>query len=281
MTTIVYYLFAKSIGLYINTLSLFSPKKATQIARSYLTQPRVGKLTPTNLPSILKTATTENFTYDDHSFPVYIWKGNENAILLVHGWESNSSRWENLLPHLQKSGSTIIAIDAPAHGLSSGIEFSIPQYAEFISKTVEKYQPKYLIGHSVGGKTCVYYQSHYSNNCVQKIVVLGAPSDFKVIFENFINLLSLNQLIYKGLEQQYIDYYKQQIEDFSARKFAKKIMIPALIAHDEEDTVVSIEEGKKLAEAWKDSKFISTKGLGHSMHDDQLYKQVTDFLFLN
>jgi hypothetical protein len=36
------------------------------------------------------------------------------------------------IPYLQKSGSTIIAIDAPAHGLSGGKEFNIPIYAEFI-----------------------------------------------------------------------------------------------------------------------------------------------------
>lgn len=280
MRKIVYFLFAKSIGLYINTLSFLYPKKASQLARAYLTQPREGKLTITNLPEILKTASTETFSYDNHYFPVYTWTGNDNIILLVHGWESNASRWENLLPYLQKSGSTIIAIDAPAHGLASGIEFSIPQYAEFIHKTVEKYSPKYLIGHSVGGKTCVYYQAHYKNNCVQKMVVLGAPSDFKVIFENFINLLSLNQFIYKDLEQQYIDYYKEKIEDFSAQKFASKIEIPALIAHDEEDDVVAFNEGKKIAQAWKNSKFISTKGLGHSMHDDKLYQEVYDFLFV-
>jgi hypothetical protein len=31
---------------------------------------------------------------------------------------------EKILPYLKKSGSTIIAIDAPAHGLSSGKEFN-------------------------------------------------------------------------------------------------------------------------------------------------------------
>jgi alpha-beta hydrolase superfamily lysophospholipase len=35
-------------------------------------------------------------------------------------------------PYLKKSGSTIIAIDAPAHGLSGGKEFNIPQYAAYI-----------------------------------------------------------------------------------------------------------------------------------------------------
>jgi hypothetical protein len=33
--------------------------------------------------------------------------------------------------HLKKLGKTIIAIDAPAHGLSSGKEFNVPPYTEF------------------------------------------------------------------------------------------------------------------------------------------------------
>jgi hypothetical protein len=42
-----------------------------------------------------------------------------------------------MLPYLRKSGSTIIAIDAPAHGLSGGTEFNIPQYAAFIDILVQ------------------------------------------------------------------------------------------------------------------------------------------------
>jgi triacylglycerol esterase/lipase EstA (alpha/beta hydrolase family) len=60
----------------------------------------------------------------------------------------------------KKSGSTIIAIDAP-HGLSGGKEFNIPQYAAYII-LAHKFKPSYLIGHSIGGKTCLYYQSFLS-----------------------------------------------------------------------------------------------------------------------
>jgi pimeloyl-ACP methyl ester carboxylesterase len=67
---------------------------------------------------------------------------------------------EKMLPYLRKSG-TIIAIDAPAHGLSGGTEFNIPQYAAFIDILVQKFKPQFLIGHSLGGKTCLYYQSNY------------------------------------------------------------------------------------------------------------------------
>jgi alpha-beta hydrolase superfamily lysophospholipase len=93
-----------------------------------------------------------------------------------------------ILPYLQKSGSTIIAIDAPAHGLSGGKDLTF-QYMQNSFMFSSKIQTKYLIGHSLGAKTCLYYQSVYQNNDLKK-VVLGSPSDFNIILNNYIALLS-------------------------------------------------------------------------------------------
>ena len=279
MKKIVFFIFTKSIGLYINILSFVFPKKASQLAYAFFSEPREGKLSKDKLPEILQEAQSEIFQLQEDSFHTYTWKGNDTVILLVHGWESNASRWEYLLPYLKKSGSTIIAIDGPAHGLSSGKEFNIPQYAEFIHITVEKFKPQYLIGHSIGGKTCLYYQSVYQNDALKKMVILGAPSDFKIILNNYITLLSLNTKISKSLEAHYLNNFKLSLEQFSGKIFASKLNIKGLIAHDIDDSVVLFEEGKKIAGAWKNVVFIETKGLGHSMHDDELYQKVYRFLF--
>ncbi len=279
MKKIIYFILTKSIGLYINLLSFVFPKKASLLAYAYFSEPREGKLSKTVLPKILKEAKSETFQHKEHSFQTYSWQGNDTVILLVHGWESNASRWENLMPYLKKSGSTIIAIDGPAHGLSSGKEFSIPKYAEFIHIAVEKFKPQYLIGHSLGGKTCLYYQSVYQSDALKKIVILGSPSDFKIILNNYITLLSLNSRITKSLEEHYLNNFNLQLEQFSGKLFASKINIKGLIAHDVDDAVVLFEEGKKIAAAWRNAIFIETKGLGHSMHDDELYKEVSRFLF--
>ena len=260
-------------------LSFVFPKKASQLAYGFFSEPREGKLSKDKLPEILQEAQSEMFQLQEDSFHTYTWKGNDTVILLVHGWESNASRWENLLPYLKKSGSTIIAIDGPAHGLSSGTEFNIPQYAEFIHVAVQKFKPQYLIGHSIGGKTCLYYQSVYQNDAVKKMVILGAPSDFKIILNNYITLLSLNNKISKSLEAHYLTNFKLSLEQFSGKIFASKLNIKGLIAHDIDDSVVLFEEAKKIAGAWKNVVFIETKGLGHSMHDDELYKKVSRFLF--
>jgi pimeloyl-ACP methyl ester carboxylesterase len=279
MKKTLYFFFTKSIGLYINVLSFVFPDRATHLAYSLFSEPRDGRLSQSNLPKILLEAETTTVYDKEHHFQTYTWKGNDTVILLVHGWESNASRWENILPYLKRSGSTIIAIDGPAHGLSSGKEFTIPQYASFIDIIVKQHNPKYLVGHSLGAKTCLYYQSQYQNKSIEKMVILGSPSDFKIILNNYINMLSLNYKIAQNLEAFYLSHYKLNLDLFSGKRFASTIETRGFIAHDTDDSVVLFEEGKKIASTWKNAEFITTSGLGHSMHDDDLYKKIARFLF--
>ncbi|MGG7034355.1 MAG: alpha/beta fold hydrolase [Flavobacterium sp.] len=279
MNKLTYFLFTKSLGLFVNFLWLFSPKRAVDMAYFLFSKPREGRFTNENMPSVLKSTLKETLVHKDQKCQTYIWKGNDTVVLLVHGWESNASRWENLLPFLKKSGSTIIALDAPAHGLSDGINFNIPEYAEFIHVLAQKYNPEYLIGHSMGGKACLYYQATYQFQSVKKIVSLGAPCDFKIIVQNYINLLSLNSKVAEGLYTYYLEHFNLKIDEFSSTVYASKIIVKGLIVHDKGDTTVLPEEGKKIAQAWKDSVFIETKGLGHGLHGVELYKEMTEFLF--
>lgn len=277
MSKITQIILAKSIGLYINTLSFVYPKKAFALAYQFFSEPRKGKLNPNKLPKMLLKSERINLSHNEHSFEIYVWKGNDDTILLVHGWESNTTRWKKLLKRVLKTGKTIVAIDAPAHGLSSGKEFNVPTYAEFINQTVQKFNPKIAIGHSLGGNALAYFQAHYSHN-FEKMILIGAPSDFKVILNNYIKLLSLNKRIHKAL----IDYIKKRfsitIDDFSASKFLKTTTIPGIIAHDIDDSIVLFEEGKKIAKSWKTAELIATKGLGHSMHDEYLYQTIVAFI---
>lgn len=279
MSKLTYFIFTKSLGLFVNFISIFSTRKAADIAYYLFSNPREGKFTKEGMPSVLKNTLNETLVHKNQKFQTYIWKGNETVVLLVHGWESNASRWENLLPFLKKSGCTIIALDGPAHGLSDGITFNIPEYAEFIHVLAQKYNPEYLIGHSMGGKACLYYQATYQFQSVKKIVSLGAPCDFKIIVQNYINLLSLNSKVTEGLYAYYLEHFNLKIDDFSGRIFASKITVKGLIVHDKGDVTVLPEEGRKIAQAWKDSVFIETKGLGHGLHGVELYKEMTEFLF--
>ena len=279
MQKILTFLISKSLGLYINLLSFIYPKKASWLAYKFFSHPRDGKLIKEDLPEILREADAEMITYNDFVFQMYTWQGNSTKVLLMHGWESNASRWEEFIGYLKKSGATIIALDAPAHGLSSGSEFSMPRYAEFVNVVVQKVKPDYLVGHSLGGATALYFQSHYQNEYIKKLAVLGAPSDLNILLKNYAGMLSLNSNVFQLREKHFFEHFRIKTHEFSGSIFASKIKIKGLIAHDVNDNVVSFKEGKKIANAWPDAKFITTKGLGHSMHGDALYNTIYSFLF--
>jgi predicted alpha/beta hydrolase family esterase len=269
---------AKSVGMYLNMLSYIYPKKGFPLAYAFFSQPRKGRLKKEALPKMLLNAEHQLHQHNEHQFQTYTWKGNDDVILLVHGWESNSTRWKDLIIQLKKTEKTIIAIDAPAHGLSSGIEFNVPTYAEFIDVVSQKYKPKYIIGHSIGGTACTYFQYKYQNHYLEKMVLLGAPSDFTLILQNYINILSLNSKIQTYLIAYIKERFNIIVDDFSGEKFLQNTKFPGIIAHDFQDSVVHFNEGKKLASSWKNAKFIETTGLGHSMHNEYLYKTIVDFI---
>jgi pimeloyl-ACP methyl ester carboxylesterase len=288
MKKIQFLILTKSIGLYLNVLSYINLEKAKNKAYQLFSQPRKGRINKEKLPKTLQNVTYETFEYQNEKFQTYIWQGtrgaaerseaNDDIILLVHGWESNASRWKKLLNHLKPLGKTIIAIDGPAHGLSEGKEFNAPKYAEYINVLTQKYQPQTVIAHSVGGAAVAYFLNKYKNSSIEKVILLGAPSDFKILSDNFINLLSLNNRIKEQLEDFYFQKFNIHIDDFSGHKFAKNFTQKAFIAHDTEDKVVLIDEGRKYANAWKNAIYIETNGLGHSMHDADLYQKIIEFI---
>jgi hypothetical protein len=111
------------------------------------------------------------------------------------------------------------------------------------------------------------------------MVILGAPSELKTLINNYISMLSLNTKMFSLLESKFMSRFNFKLEDFSGQRFASEFNVAGLIAHDTSDKIVAFEEGKKIASNWKNSQFIETKGLGHGMHDDELYQKVIEFLF--
>ncbi len=278
MKKLKYLLLAKSIGFYINVLSFVAPKKAVQKAYAIFSTPRKGKIQIDAIPEVLKSAEAVAFDFEDKTIQTYIWKGNETVVFLIHGWESNSARWKKALPYILKSGYTVVAIDAPAHGLSSGKDFNAHKYTEFIHHVAKMYNPNILIGHSIGGKACLHYQTIHRNNNVEKIVVLGAPSDFKLIFENYVSLLGLNTKVNGELVNYYLENFNLSNKEIEGPLFSNESNLKGLIAHDIEDSVVSFAEAKKNSNAWKEAVFIETKGLGHSMNDEVLFEKISAFI---
>lgn len=264
-------------GLYFNLLAVFSRKKAAERAFTLFCTPRKGKVLPVQ-ESFLEEAKHRKISVGGMELQTYNWHGEKQTVLLLHGWESNTFRWRNLIGYLRKEGFNIIAFDAPAHGKSTGEILNVPLYAECVENIKKEFSPNYIVGHSVGGMTAVYNQYLYSANGVEKIVTIGSPSELPEIMAHYQSLLKFNNRVLKALDGYFDRHFGFGIKDFSTSRFAKEINVKGLLVHDILDKVAPVEASERVHANWKGSRLIKTSGLGHSLHQEEVNLQIVDFL---
>lgn len=267
----------KIIGSYLNVLSYVSKDYAANKALHLFSTPRKGKIKP-HQEAFLNSAEKTTLKYDNFNISTYHWPGSKDTILLVHGWESNTARWKSKIRQFISEGYNIIALDAPAHGNSGSNVFNALLYSEFINIVAEKYRPTIIIGHSVGGMASIFFQQKYQLDSIKKIILLGAPSEFENVLKDYINLLGYNKKIEKHLSKVIIDKFGSAPSDFSTSKFVKDIEAQGLIIHDMKDTIIPYSEAELIKKNFKNSTLIQTKGLGHSLNDNTVTKNILDFL---
>jgi len=267
-----------AFGAYINIMALFSKTKAAKKAFILFCTPRKGKVLPQQ-EAYLNEAKKEVLKTGKVDLQIYEWQGDKETILLLHGWESNVFRWRNLITLLQDKNYHIIACDAPAHGNSSGKILNIPLYEECVQELIEKCQPTYVIGHSLGAMTALYNQHKRNYNIsIKKIVTLGSPSIVSEFIDNYKNTLHLNSTVIKSLDNHFMNEFNFRIKDFSISEYAKKINVKGLLIHDVLDPITPFKNSENIHQNWKNSTLIKTSGYGHSLHQENVNKSILEFL---
>ncbi len=277
MQKLIYHALALSYGAYFNSTAIFSEKEAGKKAFGLFSTPRKGRVLPSQ-EAFLKKHMAQKPIINGLALQTYHWPGPGETVLLLHGWESNTFRWRNLIEKLQEREYNIIAFDAPGHGYSDGTSLNVVTYAEQAQYLIGMYGPKYIIGHSMGGLATIHNQYQYPNSSIEKIVALGAPAELSELMDHYQKLLRFNNKVLKGLDQHILENFNYRITEISTPTFATAISKPGLIIHDEWDTITPFSASARLHEKWKNSQLIKTTGLGHSLQQEDLYLSIVDFL---
>jgi pimeloyl-ACP methyl ester carboxylesterase len=277
MRTLLNRLLPPLYGAYFNIIALFSKKIAAEKAFTLFCTPRKGKVLPIQ-EDFLEKARDQIINIGGMELQTYRWPGNKQRVLLLHGWESNTFRWRKLIKELIREGFDIIAFDAPAHGKSGGEILNVILYAECVEEIKKVYHPHFIVGHSVGGMTAVYHQYAYTSNGIEKVVTIGSPSEFPEIMDFYQDLLKFNNRVMRALDEYFQRHFGFGIEDFSTSRFAKELKVEGLLLHDELDAIAPFSSSERVHANWKGSKLIKTRGLGHSLHQEEVNQQIVDFL---
>lgn len=267
----------KLIGILVNFVSYFSKRSAGKIAVYLFTTPRRGRINEKQ-SDFLGTSFREEIDFRDTSIMTYRWLGNGKKVLLAHGWESNSARWQPLIEQLKKHNYSIIALDAPAHGRSGDKRFTAVQYAEFIRVVSQKFKPEILIGHSAGGMACAFYQKQINTTDKESLILLGAPSEFKDVLERYFKMMSYNNKTIESVYSLIKERFNAEPSEFSTAKSLQDSQSKGLIIHDENDGIIPYEDALLINKNYKGSKLITTNGFGHSLNHESVHTHIYEFL---
>ena len=270
-------LIAKFIGALLNTLSWVAPKASANLAIKLFSTPRRIKLNESE-NDFLSTAYREDIPYKHINIMTYRWIGTKETILLAHGWESNAYRWKPLIEQLKERDYSIVALDAPAHGNTTGRSFNAILYSECIHAVAKKFETNIVIGHSVGGMATAFFYSKYKLPSVHKLVLLGAPSNFVGVFQRYRDMMGYNERLANAMNQYIYNKYNNSPEYYNAARFLSDATISGLIIHDEYDSIIPYNDAEDFNNFYKRAKLIKTEGFGHGLKSNQINQHIIEFI---
>lgn len=267
----------KLISHSINGLSYVSPSYAAKLAVLVFSMPRGAQLDE-DAQHYLSQANQKDVKVEDFLIKTYQWSGSKGTILLLHGWDSNSFRWKDLIELLRQDDYNIISIDAPAHGASGNKIFNAPLYSRCINEVVKTFEPSIIVGHSVGGTAAAIALKNHKLPTIKKLALLGAPSNLDISVGNYVKIMKYRNRVHKAINRYYLKHFNHLPEYYCVENFYKNIKPQGLIIHDRRDNIISYKEALDIHRVYKNSELKKTIGLGHRLKSDQVYQYILEFV---
>ncbi|MBS1489483.1 MAG: alpha/beta hydrolase [Bacteroidetes bacterium] len=271
-------LFIFLVGTYLNTLVLFSSRKAGKEGFLLFCRPRRRAVKPHHL-EFLNTAERFIVNFDGKKVQAYRWGNGPKKLLLLHGWESHSYWWKSIVTHLSKEKFTLYSVDAPAHGLSEGHYINMPYYSELIEKMISEYgRFDALLGHSFGAFSMIYTFHRTPKLGTPKLVIMASPGEVTEFVVYYQRTLGLSRQTMDAVRAYFEEAVGQSPSFFSLKEFVKTLHNEGLIIHDKNDYEAPFLHALEAHHNWHNSKMITTSGLGHNLKSTELISEVEKFL---
>ncbi|MDI5888597.1 alpha/beta fold hydrolase [Flavobacterium yafengii] len=244
-------------------ISFISPKLITLFAAKLFTTPIKHKIPKRELEmdrnSIQKLIPVPAI---DKEVVLYQYGKSEKKILLVHGWSGRGTQLFKIADELLKAGYSTISFDAPAHGKSPGKTTIMVDFIATVLEIDKQFGPfEAAIGHSLGGMSVL--NAIKKGLKVNHAVVIGSGDIVEDIMDDFVAKLELKPIISTFLRLYFEKKYQEKMNSYSAFLAAKKIAIPVLVIHDNNDPEVPVKAGIHIHKYLKNGELLLTDGLGH------------------
>ena len=173
-------------------------------------------------------------------------------VLVVHGWGSRIQYVQNLISAVRATGATVVGLDFPGHGHSTGRSLSVPKALQAIHTAWDRHGPfDAMIGHSFGGYNLVMAaygaMDTVPAHLPQKLVIIASPHRADSMFKFFGRALGLSEKVQQEMNLEVERISGRSLEQFNAARMLADIKVRALVLHAEDDKEVSAESAKRYA----------------------------------
>lgn len=262
---------------------LLSPSMAAKDAFKLFTTPYSNRKTY-EVPEAFKSAEKLAFSFQDHTIHGFGWKPkvpNGHKLLICHGFDSLSYRFDRYILPLLQQGFEIYAFDAPGHGLSTGKTINAILYKEMILQVLDEFGPfSGIMAHSFGGIAATLAVEELKDDLPKRLVLIAPATETTRSINDFCRHLKIGPAVRREMEKLILQIGGQPPSWYSVSRIIQSISIPTLWLHDQNDRITPIEDMKHLTELkLSHVEFVITEGLGHSLYtDDSVANRIVGFL---
>ncbi len=233
--------------------------------------------------------------------------GEGKPLLILHGWGSNSERWQKVGELLAERGVKVIIPDLPGFGKSQNpsMAWGLDDYCEFVTEFIKflNLEKFYLLGHSFGGALAVKCSLKFPDK-IDKLFLVSAAcfrraalrkklfyiiSKIFKIFSFLPGYQSFRKEFYKFIVRKSDYPYAEGIMKDIYLKIIKedlldvlfRVQIPTIIIWGKNDKVKKVEEARLIQEKIKNSRLKIIPNVGHDLNTkapEELSESIRQFL---
>lgn len=212
------------------------------------------------------------------TLPTWTW-GKGPAVLLVHGWGGHAGRLTPFVSALTEAGFSVVAFDAPGHGIARGRVSSLPEFVAAIRAVAAAQGPfRALIGHSLGAAAAAL--AVREGLAARRLVLLAPPSDLEKYTGRFARIMRIPPTVRDSMKERLEKRFQVRWAELRVSGSWASADVSLLIFHDRRDARVPLRDGVEIVHAWPNARLVRTHGLGHHriLRDEKVISRAVAFL---
>ncbi|MES2761410.1 MAG: alpha/beta fold hydrolase [Bacteroidota bacterium] len=151
--------------------------------------------------------------------------GSGQPLIILHGLFGQSDNWNTLAKRFAEKGFHVFTIDQRNHGLSPHNDvWNYEVMAEDLKEFIDEHQLQnvILLGHSMGGKTVLFFEHLYPNAAQKLIVTDIAPRAYEAHHDLVLKALNAVDFTDINTRKDAEAILSEYITDFGTKQFLLK-----------------------------------------------------------